>query len=309
LEDAHDAKRIADALGIAFYIWDISEQFHSEVVDNFVAEYAAGRTPNPCLRCNERIKFAAMLQRALALGYDGLVTGHYATVQRDATGGVTLHRSRDIAKDQSYVLGVMNSLQLQHSYFPLGDSLKSEVRAEAAQRGLLVADKPDSYDICFIADGDTGGWLANFLGSRPGIITDETGETLGTHDGIYRFTIGQRKGLALSRPAANAQPRYVLGIDAASNRVTVGAKERLAVTVLQCSAPIFCGSNPPTVWEGSVQVRAHAPEVAATIITTDDTERVLVQLHSPIIGVAPGQTAVCYDGSRVVGSAMITATS
>ena len=162
-EDAHDARRAADVLGIPFYVWDLSDRFAADVVDDFVAEYAAGRTPNPCLRCNEKIKFAAVLDRGVALGFDAVCTGHYARLVRD-DDGVQLHRSADDAKDQSYVLGVLNQDQLRRSYFPLGGSCKSQVRAEAADRGLAVADKPDSHDICFISDGDTAGFLSGRLG-------------------------------------------------------------------------------------------------------------------------------------------------
>jgi tRNA-specific 2-thiouridylase len=307
LEDAHDAKRVADKLGIPFYIWDFSEQFQHAVVDDFVAEYAAGRTPNPCLRCNERIKFAAMLERAVALGFDGLITGHYAQLEQDLDGSVALYRATDGIKDQSYVLGVMTTAQLQRSYFPLGGSHKPEVRAEAARRGLLVADKPDSYDICFISDGDTAGWLAGFLGSRPGDIVDETGQVLGHHDGSYRFTIGQRKGLALNRPAPDGQPRYVVGIDAAARKVIVAGREHLAVQTLYCGEPIWCSPAQYGSWEGAVQVRAHAPEIPATLTATPDA--VVVELHSPVLGVAPGQSAVFYQGRRVIGSATIIGTT
>ncbi|MDR0435158.1 MAG: tRNA 2-thiouridine(34) synthase MnmA [Propionibacteriaceae bacterium] len=306
LEDAHDAKRVADMLGIPYYVWDFSERFQQEVVVDFIAEYAAGRTPNPCLRCNERIKFAAMLDRALTLGFDGLITGHYARVEHAADDMVTLHRSVDTAKDQSYVLGVMTAEQLRHSHFPLGGSAKPAVRAEAAARGLLVADKPDSYDICFISDGDTAGWLHGFLGSQPGHIVDASGQVLGEHDGTYRFTIGQRKGLALTRPASDGKPRYVVDIDAASRRVTVAGHNRLAVAVLHCGRPTWCGPEVFGPWEGTVQVRAHAAEVPATIVA--DAENMLIALHSPVLGVAPGQSAVCYDGTRVVGSAIIQRT-
>ena len=170
-EDAHDARRAADVLGIAFYVWDLSDRFAADVVADFVAEYAAGRTPNPCLRCNEKIKFAAVLDRALALGFDAVCTGHYARlVQTDEA--VELHRAVDGDKDQSYVLGVLTQAQLQHSMFPLGSSVKSDVRAEAQRRGLAVAEKPDSHDICFVADGDTAGFLTRQLGRRGGDIVD-----------------------------------------------------------------------------------------------------------------------------------------
>src|SRR5205823_2931626 len=180
LEDARDARRAADVIGIPFYVWDLAEQFHADVVDDFVAEYAAGRTPNPCLRCNEKIKFTAVLDRAMALGFDAVVTGHHARLGADGL----LRRSVDPGKDQTYVLAVLTRAQLDHSVFPLGDSTKVQVRAEAADRGLAVAAKPDSHDICFIADGDTQGFLTARLGAAPGDIVDAaTGAVLGSHAG------------------------------------------------------------------------------------------------------------------------------
>src|SRR6201994_1831059 len=167
IEDARDARRAADVIGIPFYVWDLAERFETDVIDEFVAAYAAGETPNPCIRCNERIKFSAVLDRALALGFDAVVTGHHA---RLADG--VLRRSVDPAKDQSYVLAVLTPEQLAHAIFPLGDTTKHDVRAEAARRGLAVADKPDSHDICFIADGDTRGFLSRRLGDSAGEIVD-----------------------------------------------------------------------------------------------------------------------------------------
>ena len=166
IEDANDARRAADVIGIPFYVWDLSERFHEDVVEDFLSEYAEGRTPNPCLRCNEKIKFAAVLDRAVALGFDAVVTGHYAQLRTDPDGLIEMHRAEDMSKDQSYVLGVLTQEQLAHSMFPLGDTPKSEIRLEAERRGLAVAAKPDSHDICFISDGDTGGWLSEKLLSR-----------------------------------------------------------------------------------------------------------------------------------------------
>ena len=179
LADADDARRVAATLGIPFYVWDMADRFHSDVVEDFVAEYAAGRTPNPCLRCNEKIKFAAVLDRAVALGFDAVVTGHHARLGPDGL----LRRSVDAGKDQSYVLAVLTREQLSRSIFPLGDSTKTQVRAEATARGLAVADKPDSHDICFVADGDTRGFLARHLGEAPGDIVDAglVGEVFGLH--------------------------------------------------------------------------------------------------------------------------------
>src|SRR6266550_1870673 len=194
LEDARDARRAADVMGIPFYVWDMAERFHRDVVQDFVAEYAAGRTPNPCLRCNEKIKFAALLDRALALGFDAVCTGHYARLREGE-----LCRAVDVDKDQSYVLAVLTPAQLRHAMFPLGDTVKADVRAEAAERGLRVAHKPDSHDICFIPSGDTRGFLAARIGARPGAVVDAaTGAELGRHDGVHGFTVGQRRGLGVA---------------------------------------------------------------------------------------------------------------
>src|SRR5690554_4898546 len=187
IEDSMDARRAANLLGIPFYVWDFSERFAEDVVDDFVAEYAAGRTPNPCLRCNEKIKFAALLDKAIALGFDAVATGHYATLEVGLHGR-ELHRASAWAKDQSYVLGVLTADQLAHCYFPLGDTpSKDLVRAEAAERGIQVAQKPDSHDICFIPDGDTLGWLDERLDRVPGEIVDESGEVLGEHGGALGY--------------------------------------------------------------------------------------------------------------------------
>ncbi len=263
IEDANDARRAADVIGIPFYVWDLSDRFHEDVVEDFMDEYAAGRTPNPCLRCNEKIKFAAVLDRALGLGFEAVATGHYAQLRTGRRRAIEMHRAVDHGKDQSYVLGVLDQEQLRHSLFPLGGSTKSGVRAEAAERGLLVADKPDSHDICFVANGDTPGWLREKLGERApnqgGAILDESGEELGRHDGTYGFTIGQRKGLRLGRPAADGKPRFVLDIEPVSGTVTVGPRERLAVHRLTGIKPRWCGA-PPARLEGpdvSVQLRAH----------------------------------------------------
>jgi tRNA-uridine 2-sulfurtransferase len=304
-EDAHDARRAADMLGIPFYVWDLSDRFAADVVDDFVAEYAAGRTPNPCLRCNEKIKFAAVLDKAVALGFGAVCTGHYARLVRTVQG-VELHRAADAGKDQSYVLGVLTAVQLARSYFPLGDSRKSEVRAEAARRGLAVADKPDSHDICFIADGDTAGFLDARLGHRAGEIVDSTGRAVGKHDGTHHFTIGQRRGLRLGVPADDGKPRYVLDISAVANTVTVGAREDLAVRRIVGTRPFWAGARPSGRWSGLVQVRAHGEPVPAEISV--GTDEVAIDLDVAIAGVAPGQSAVLYDGTRVVGSSTIAQT-
>jgi tRNA-specific 2-thiouridylase len=314
IEDANDARRAADVIGIPFYVWDLSDRFHEDVVEDFMDEYAAGRTPNPCLRCNEKIKFAAVLDRALRLGFDAVATGHYAQLRTGDDGLIEMHRAVDHGKDQSYVLGVLDQEQLRHSLFPLGDSTKTDVRAEAARRGLLVADKPDSHDICFVADGDNAGWLREKLGDRApnqggDIVDDSTGEVLGRHEGTVGYTIGQRKGLRIGRPAPDGKPRFVLDIEPVSGTVTVGSRERLAVERIEGIRPRWCGSVPDAL-EGpgvAVQLRAHGDEHRARVIVSGN--EVDIELLDPAYGIAPGQAAVIYDGSRVVGSATISATA
>jgi tRNA-specific 2-thiouridylase len=313
IEDSNDARRAADMIGIPFYVWDLSERFHEDVVEDFMDEYAAGRTPNPCLRCNEKIKFAAVLERAIGLGFDAVATGHYAQLRTGADGLIEMHRAVDHGKDQSYVLGVLDQRQLAHSMFPLGDTTRDVIRGEAAARGRLVADKPDSHDICFVADGDNAGWLKEKLGERApnhggDIIDEATGEVLGRHEGTYGYTIGQRKGLRIGRPAPDGKPRFVLDIEPVSGTVTVGPHERLAVYRLSGIKPRWCGTVPGRLEgpEVTVQLRAHGAEHRAAVLTRD--EGVEIELIDPAYGIAPGQAAVIYDGTRVVGSATIAAT-
>ena len=303
LEDSNDARRVADTLGIPFYVWDFSDRFHADVVEDFVAEYAAGRTPNPCLRCNEKIKFAAVLERGVALGFDAVATGHYARLGF-AGEDAELYRAADAAKDQSYVLGVLTQAQLRRSLFPLYGTVKADVRAEAEALGLRVASKPDSHDICFIADGDTAGFLDRALGERPGEVVDAAGAVLGTHGGHHRFTVGQRKGLRLGVPAADGQPRYVLAISPVDNTVTVGPHEALAVSEITGIRPTWAVAEPRLgSWRGLVQVRAHGAPLPCGIEA--DAEGVRIALDEPAFGIAPGQAAVLYDGDLVVGAATI----
>lgn len=309
IEDAHDARRAADLMGIPFYVWDFAERFTEEVVEDFVAEYAAGRTPNPCLRCNERIKFEALLDKAIALGFDAVCTGHYARLAV-VDGRPELRRSLDMGKDQSYVLASLTAEQLSHAMFPLGDTTKDDVRVEAEARGLSVANKPDSHDICFIPDGDTQKFLAGRMETRPGLlIDDETGAVLGRHAGVHEFTVGQRKGLGIDGPAPDGRPRYVLALEPVSGNVRVGSVEKLAVTGISASNPIA-----HVVLDGPVecvaQVRAHGGTAPAVAELVDDVLR--VQLREPLKGVAPGQAVAIYRedaaGDLVLASATIDAT-
>jgi tRNA-specific 2-thiouridylase len=310
LEDARDARRAADVIGIPFYVWDLAERFDADVVADFVAEYARGNTPNPCLRCNEKIKFTAVLDRAVALGFDAVCTGHHARLDPAGAGAdrPRLRRSADPAKDQSYVLAVLTGAQLSRAMFPLGDSTKEQVRAEAAARGLAVADKPDSHDVCFIPDGDTQRFLQARLGSAPGPIVDHDGREIGSHQGSHGFTVGQRRGLGIGVPAADGRPRYVLDIEPVSRTVLVGPAEALDTDLITASRPVWTGCDPPAgPIDALVQLRAHGDTYPATC--WPDGDSLVIALARPARGVARGQAAVLYAGETVLGSATIAATT
>ncbi|UVY82593.1 tRNA 2-thiouridine(34) synthase MnmA [Brachybacterium sp. NBEC-018] len=308
VEDAEDARRAAERIGIPFYVWDLSADFHDLVVEDFLAEYAAGRTPNPCVRCNERIKFASLLERATLLGFDAVCTGHYASVRAEGPGGAaSLHRSRDARKDQSYVLAVMGPEAAARSLFPLGEMEdKAAVRAEARERRLGVSTKPDSYDICFIPDGDTRGFLERSLGEAPGEVVDTEGAVLGHHRGTHGFTVGQRKGLGVERPAEDGRPRYVVDVDPVSRRVVIGASELLSTTELEATDLVTFEELEPGR-AVSAQIRAHGEAVPArvTSIPSEGEPLLRVHLEQPVRGVAAGQTLVLYDGDRVLAAATL----
>jgi tRNA-uridine 2-sulfurtransferase len=299
LDDAQDARRAAQVLGVPFYVWDMADAFRREVQEPFAASYAAGVTPNPCVTCNERVKYAALLERATALGFDALATGHHARLRRDGSSvttpvaGARLHRAADPRKDQSYVLYVATPAQLARTLLPVGELTKAQVRARALAAGFRVADKPDSYDVCFIPDGDTAGYLADRLPPAPGAIVDVDGTTLGAHDGVWRYTIGQRRGLGGA--VGSHQRRFVVDVDAPSRTVVVGPREALACRWLEVAAPSWTVPVPPGVGDRvRLQIRAHAPAVEATLSSVDDGGRRAV-LDAPLHGVALGQAAVLYD--------------
>lgn len=325
LEDSADARRVADKLGIPFYVWDFSDRFKADVIDNFVDSYSIGETPNPCLRCNEKIKFEALLDRSIALGFDAVATGHYARLH----DGV-LRRGIDANKDQSYVLGVLTDEQLAHCMFPVGDTIKPDIREEAADNGFGVASKPDSHDICFIPDGRTQAFLGNKIGLRPGMVQSTDGDKLADHEGVYGFTIGQRKGLGLPREGLDGKPRYVTDIDAATGTVTVGHRRDLRIGGIV--ADRLKRLNPEVhgrEFNCEVQVRAHGGVVPAVARLVDDPEpvtpagrhkeedeapwRLELELIEPLEGVARGQAAVVYQpdeaGDILLGSGTIRATS
>jgi tRNA-uridine 2-sulfurtransferase len=306
-EDAGDARRVADVLGIPFYVWDFADKFKADVIDDFVDSYARGETPNPCVRCNEKIKFAALADRAVALGFDAVATGHYARLSEGR-----LRRAVDADKDQSYVLAVLTAEQLRHAAFPVGDTPKPAIREEAGRRGLAVASKPDSHDICFIPSGDTKAFLGERIGVRPGAVVDASGTVLAEHDGVHGFTIGQRKGLGIAGPGPDGLPRYVTAIDAATGTVRVGSVADLEVSELTGQRPVYTGGrafDAPVQCE--VQVRAHGETVPAVAEPVGDD--LVVRLGSALRGVARGQTLVLYRpdaaGDEVLASATISATA
>ncbi|HEX9775389.1 MAG TPA: tRNA 2-thiouridine(34) synthase MnmA [Actinomycetota bacterium] len=292
--DADDARRVAQVLDIPFYVWNMKEAFGEHVVRDFVDAYASGRTPNPCVRCNEKIKFGALLDRAVATGFDALATGHYA-VARDGR----LFRAADPDKDQSYVLARITGEQIARARFPVGLQRKSETRARAAELSLRVANKPESYDICFVPGGDAGEFVQEQLGgARPGEIVDPSGRVLGEHDGIHRFTVGQRRGLGL----ALAERAYVLDVDAPANRIVIGPGELLARRGLEASEVSWIAGAPGDV--DAVQVRAHGEPIPARL--EDATEdRATVRFERPERGIAPGQLVAFYAGAEVLGGATI----
>ena len=302
LDDLYDARRVAAQLGIPHYIVNFERQFDETVVSNFIREYSAGRTPIPCVHCNGDLKFATLAAKAGAFGADHVATGHYARVETDADGRHVLKRGADPAKDQSYFLFTLTQHQLSHAMFPVGDLDNATVRALARELGLDVAAKPDSHEICFVADGDHAAFMER-QGAAParGAIRDVHGHVVGTHDGIHRFTVGQRKGLGLSSPVR----LYVVGIDADEGSVTVGPREALERLDLTARDVNWIAGPPPA--DGSratAQIRHRHREAAVTVRPLEDG-RVAACFDEPQHAVAPGQAVVFYDGDVVLGGGWI----
>jgi tRNA-specific 2-thiouridylase len=303
IDDLHDARRVAARIGIPHYVVNFERQFADTVVANFVSEYSAGRTPIPCVHCNGDLKFATLVARAEGMGAEFVATGHYARVDLDAaTGRYQLKRGADAAKDQSYFLFTLDQEQLSHAMFPVGDLDKSMVRDQARDLGLEVADKPDSHEICFVADGNHAAFLERHAPmAGAGAIHDTAGQVVGRHEGVHRFTVGQRKGLGLSAPI----PLYVVGIDAAANTVTVGPKDALERTRLSASGVNWiAGVQPEAGSRVTARIRHRHREAAATIEPLTGA-RVDVRFDEPQSAVAPGQAVVFYDGEVVVGGGWI----
>ena len=302
LDDLHDARRVAARLGIPHYIVNFEEKFNETVVADFVREYAAGRTPIPCVHCNGDLKFATLVERAAGFGADFVATGHYARVSRDNTGRYRLLRGRDAGKDQSYFLFTLTQAQLAHAVFPLGELDKPAVREQARGLDLDVADKPDSHEICFVASGDHAAFLESHgVEKTPGDIRNVDGEVVGQHEGVHRFTVGQRKGLGLSSPI----PLYVVGIDAASAAVTVGPRAALERRALTASGVNWIAGNPPAPGTRvTAQIRHRHKEAAATI-QPEGSDGVSVLFDEAQAAIAPGQALVMYDGDEVLGGGWI----
>jgi tRNA-specific 2-thiouridylase len=292
LSAVEDARRVASLLDIPYYCWNLEREFGERVIEPFHRDYLAGRTPNPCVRCNAFVRFDLMLARVRDLGFDRLATGHYARI----LPGPELHSAIDESKDQSYMLYHLDRAKLMQAAFPLGAMTKREVREHAREFGLPVADKAESQEICFVPRGQTSAYLARRLPVAAGAVVDSGGRELGAHRGAALYTVGQRSGFGdLAAPG----PWYVLRIDASANRVVVGRREELAVRDVVLSDVTFVGGAAPEPLRCQVRLRYHSPAIPATY----SEGRLL--LDEPFLGAAPGQAAVMYDGTRVLGGGTI----
>lgn len=300
--DADDAQAVAEALGMAFSVFDCTHAFREKVIDPFVESYLSGKTPNPCIACNRYLKFSELYEQARKLGADVLVTGHYARVEKTPSGYV-LKKGLDPTKDQSYVLYTLTQEQLAHTYFPLGELRKSEVRDLATQLGFENAEKPDSQDICFVPEGKYVDVVEQVSGksSAPGNFVDREGNVLGQHRGIMHYTIGQRKGLGLAFP----EPRYVCAIDAEANTVTIGKAEELNCWSLKaCDFNWTSGKAPDALVRCKAKTRYRQTEQPAWAEVVGEGV-VEVTFDEPQQGIAPGQSVVLYDDDVVLGGGII----
>ncbi|HYV47603.1 MAG TPA: tRNA 2-thiouridine(34) synthase MnmA [Myxococcaceae bacterium] len=300
-DDIDDARAVAEALGIPFYVANVEELFKAEVVQPFVREYVSGRTPIPCVACNQRVKFDFLLQRARSLGAR-LATGHYARISETAGGHFSLERARDRQKDQSYFLFTLGQGELRDIVFPVGDLAKAEVREVARRHRLPTSAKPESMEICFVPDGDYAGFVERAAGPQPaGEIVDGEGKVLGGHRGVHHFTVGQRRGLGV----ASDQALYVQRLEADARRVVVGTAhqaERSTFTVLR---PHWVSARPPEPDRAlEVKIR-HRHAGAAARVARASSEKLEVELLAPARAIAPGQAAVFYEGDRVLGGGWI----
>jgi len=300
VEDTDDARAACDRLGVPHYVLNFEREFAASVVDTFVQEYARGRTPNPCLACNDRVKFRPLLEHALAMDADYLATGHYARL-RENGNGFEMWRAADPAKDQSYVLYTLGQRELSRTLFPLGDLPKAEVRAIARRHSLPNAGKPDSADICFIPSGDYRSFVAERVESAAGAIVDTAGNRVGEHAGIANYTVGQRRGL----PArGGGEPLFVVGVDAEQNAVVVGPREELMAPGLIAEELSFVsGETPERPFRAAARIRYRSEPAPATVTVSGGMAE--VRFEAPQRAVTPGQAVVFYDGERVIGGGTI----
>lgn len=302
IDDLRDARRVAAVLGVPHYILNLERQFEETVVADFVREYAAGRTPIPCAHCNQELKFATLVDRAQGLGADTVATGHYARIRRGDDGLLHLWRGADPTKDQGYFLFGLTQASLARTLFPVGEMHKSEVRRHAAALGLAVARKPDSQEICFVPDGDYASVVERRLPERHGgLMVDLEGRVVGRHEGVHRFTIGQRKGLGI----ATRDPLFVIHIDATTGLVTVGPRAALDRRDLTASGVNWIAGTPPAVpLRAQAQIR-HRHQAADALVTPLEQDRVRVVFETPQTAVTPGQAVVFYQGDEVLGGGWI----
>lgn len=298
LEGVRSAKRVCDMLGIPHYTLEFSKEFERDVVEPYCDEYAAGRTPNPCIACNDRIKFSELMRRVALQGGEFLATGHYARIVRDAEGTPWLARGADPSKDQSYFLYRMTAPQLERTLFPLGEWTKVDVRAKARELGLPAAERAESQETCFVPGDDVRAFVRERRPAafRAGPIVDAEGTVVGSHDGAPGFTIGQRKGLRLS----GAQRTFVTSVDAVAGTVTVGPREALFATLVTATGVVWRGPDERRV---TARVRYRGPEQAALAANTEGMLN--VRFEEPTDAPSPGQAIVCYDGDLVVGGGVI----
>ncbi len=302
VEDIDDARRVAGQLGIRHYVLNFEKEFRRTVVDPFVAEYAAGRTPNPCVRCNEYIKYRALLARAEALGADYLATGHYARVRHGGNGEPhRLLRAVDREKDQSYVLYMLGQRQLERLLLPIGELTKAEVRRIARELGLDVAEKPDSVEICFVTTGDYRSFVSARASGRPGAILDHDGRVVGTHRGLANYTVGQRRGLGL----ALGEPRYVTALDPVRNVVIVGPEEELYADTVEVEGTNWVLGTPPEVGTAILAKPRYKAEPGRATIVAIDGRRTVVRFEQRQRALTPGQAIAFYDGEVVLGGGTI----
>ena len=302
-EDQYDARRVADHLGIPHYTFDRRELFAENVVSPFVADYLAGRTPSPCVACNRTVKLRELLPLADRLGARFVATGHYARVEKGEQGRLELHRATDERKDQSYFLHMLRQDELARLLLPLGEARKEEVREQAVRLGLPGATKGESQELCFVASGRYDVFVEQRADGRvrPGKIVDESGREIGTHQGVHQFTVGQRKGLGV----ALGKPAFVVGLDAEKGEVRVGSEDDLLSDAAWLGDEIVFAEGVSLPFDAVVKVRARHGGAKATVERVAETDRVVVRFHEPVRAVSPGQVAVAYAGTRVLGGGVI----